>query len=40
MSKKQFIKRQFLIINKLRRKSSTFVEIQVHLKYHSELISD
>lgn len=40
MSKKQFIKRQFLIINKLRRKPSTFAEIQEHLKYHSELDSD
>lgn len=37
MSKKQFIKRHHLIINKLRKKPSTFDEIQDYLKIQSEL---
>jgi predicted DNA-binding transcriptional regulator YafY len=37
MSKKQFIKRHHLIINKLRKKPSSFDEIQDYLKIQSEL---
>ena len=36
MSKKQFLKRYLLIINKLRKKSCSFEEIQEHLKQQSE----
>lgn len=37
MSKKQFIKRHHLIVNKLRKKPSSFDEIQDYLKIQSEL---
>ena len=37
MSKKQYIKRHHLIINKLRKKPSTFDEIQDYLKMQSEM---
>ena len=37
MSKKQFIKRHFLIINKLKQKPCAFVDIQKHLAFHSQL---
>lgn len=36
MSKKQFIKRQILIINKLKSKSCSFVDIQRHLEHESQ----
>ena len=36
MSKKQFLKRYLLIINKLRKKACSFEEIQEHLKQQSE----
>jgi proteasome accessory factor B len=39
MSKKQFLKRSTLIINKLRRKSCTFEEIQEYLQVQSEIDS-
>lgn len=37
MSKKQFIKRQILIINKLKTKPCSFIEMQKHLQYQSQL---
>jgi predicted DNA-binding transcriptional regulator YafY len=37
MSKKQFVKRYLLIINKLRKKACSFGEIQDHLQQQSEL---
>ena len=37
MSKKQFIKRYSLIINKLRKNASSFEEIQKYLQQQSEL---
>lgn len=37
MSKKQFIKRHLLIINKLKRTSCNFEELQKHLQFQSEL---
>ena len=37
MSKKQFIKRHLLIINKLKRTSCSFKELQKHLQFQSEL---
>lgn len=37
MSKKQYIKRHILIINKLRKKPSSFEEIQTHLQRQSEI---
>ena len=40
MSKKQFIKRHFLIINKLQQKPCSFIEIQKHLKFNSQLDED
>lgn len=36
MSKKQFLKRQLLIINKLKSNSSSFAELQKHLQYQSQ----
>lgn len=36
MSKKQFLKRQLLIINKLKQKSCSFVDIQKYLEYESQ----
>lgn len=39
MSKQQYIKRYYLIINELRRKPSTFVEIQDYLQRQSEFDS-
>ena len=37
MSKKQFIKRHFLLINKLKKKSCSFDELQKYLQFQSEL---
>jgi predicted DNA-binding transcriptional regulator YafY len=37
MSKKQFLKRYLLIINKLRKKPCSFEEMQEHLQHQSEL---
>ena len=37
MSKKQFIKRHILIINKLKNKPCTFEDLQKHLEFHSGL---
>lgn len=37
MSKKQFIKRKILIINKLKTKPCSFIEMQKHLQYQSQL---
>lgn len=36
MSKKQFIKRQILIINKLKQKPSSFLDLQKHLQHESQ----
>lgn len=36
MSKKQFLKRQLLIINKLKQKSCSFVDLQKYLKHESQ----
>ncbi|HEY0046467.1 MAG TPA: hypothetical protein VGB44_07140 [Flavobacterium sp.] len=38
MSKKQFLKRYHLIINKLRKKPTSFDEIASYLKKESELV--
>ena len=37
MSKKQYIKRHIIIINKLRKNPSSFEEIRTHLQRHSEI---